>query len=165
VTQQVRTTLVFIPVGRALQLAAIHRAIKVAKTWRQFREMIPAEDWNELLAEFREDDWTPDPDEAFDCFALPGCEDGDYPEWPQQEMMLRLPPHAIAPYATMHHTVMDGPYYGLILPGRHKLWSRSNRQGHACFRNDALVKQACGRLTSIGPDSTDGPTTRVARPP
>jgi hypothetical protein len=85
-------TLVFIPVGRALQLAAIHRAIKVAKTWRQFREMIPAEDWNELLAEFREDDWTPDPDEAFDCFALPGCEDGDYPEWPQQEMMFHLMP-------------------------------------------------------------------------
>ena len=72
-------TLVFIPVERALQLAAIHRAIKEAKTWRQFREMIPTDDWNELAAEFEETEWTPEPDDEFDCLDVPGFEDGDWP--------------------------------------------------------------------------------------
>jgi hypothetical protein len=139
-----KDTLVFIPVERAKQLAAIHGAIKLARTWREFQQMISVEDWNELVAEIRQDDWTPDPDEAFDCFALPGYEDGDYPEWPQQEMMWWLPPHAIASYATMHQTVMDGPYLWIDPARTAQVVESLKSAGHACFRDDALVRQACG---------------------
>jgi hypothetical protein len=138
-------TLVFIPVQRAFQLATIYRAIKGAKTWRQFKEMIPTEDWNELLVEFQENEWTPDPDEPFECADIPGVEDADWPDWPQQEMMWWLPPKVVAPYAKLHQTVLNGPFLTIDPTRMAEVVEALNRAGHTCFRDDVLVGQACGR--------------------
>ena len=89
-------TLVFIPAERAQQLAAIHKAIGQAKTWGEFRQRISTEDWDELARCFDEYDKTPQLGDAFNAEDVPGFTDGDWPDWPEQEMMSWLPPEAVA---------------------------------------------------------------------
>lgn len=137
-------TLVFIPAERATELAAIHFAIAKAKTWRQFAEMIPAHVWSKLLHDLEDNESTPDLDSKFDPGMI-GIEDGDWPDWPEQEMMEWLPPEAVASYATVHQSVINGPFLSIDPTRLADVIEALESAGHTCHRDDPLVKQACGR--------------------
>lgn len=137
-------TLVFIPEEQATELAAIHFAIARAKTWRQFAEMIPASVWSHLLRDLEDTDSTPDLDSTFDPGMI-GVEDGDWPDWPEQKMMQWLPPEAVARYATVHQSVINGPFLSINPSRLAEVVEALESAGHTCYRNEALVGRACGR--------------------
>lgn len=138
-------TLVFIPAERAQQLAAIHKAIGQAKTWGEFRLRISAEDWNELVRCFDEYDEAPQPGDAFNAEDVPGFTDGDWPDWPEQEMMSWLPPEHVARFGTQHQSVLNGPFLSFDPKYLNEIMAELKRGGYTCRREDVLISQACGR--------------------
>ena len=142
-------TLVFIPAERATELAAIHFAIAKATTWHRFVEMIPVHVWSQLLQDLEDNDSTPDLDSKFDAGML-GVEDGDWPDWPEQEMMEWLPPEAVASYATVHQSVINGPFLSIDPTLLADVVEALESAGHTCRRDDALIAQACGRGVTWG---------------
>ena len=88
--------LILIPRAKAEELAAVRDALETARTWRDFQTQVPAhiyEDVMERLTDALEDDGQnetalPKPDDTFDGGIIPGYEDGDWPEWPAQAMLV-----------------------------------------------------------------------------
>lgn len=139
-----RTTvdsLVFIPVERAQQLATIWNAIATAKTWREFKQSIPEQDWRELLELERS---TPDLDAKFNPGDLAAFSEGDWPDWPEQEMRWWLEPEAIAKHVTEHQSVINGPFLSIDPYRLAEVVEALESVGHTCYRDDALVRRACG---------------------
>ena len=60
-------------------------------------------------------------------------------------MIWWVPPKAVAPYAKLHQTVLDGPYLSIDPTHMAEVVEALKRAGHTCFRDDALVGQACGK--------------------
>ena len=75
-----------------------------------------------------------------------GIEDGDWPDWPEQEMMEWLPPEAVASYATVHQSVINGPFLSIDPTRLADVVEALESVGHTCRRDDALIAQACGRV-------------------
>ena len=132
-------TLVFIPAERAPELAAIHRAIESVSTWREFAEKIPKQDWEKLLEEFE-----PDLDASFDPCEIGIC-DGDWPEWPEQQMEEWLPVEVLREYGAWHDTRLNGQFLSFDPNRTSEILDALAQAGCACLRDDALVKQACGQ--------------------
>ena len=89
---------IFAPPDEAIRVSQIHKAIGESKTWGQFREAMPENDYFELVEKIAgnyedcgEDEFDPLEDDFFNCEQVPGFTDGDYPEWLQQDMDLDLP--------------------------------------------------------------------------
>ena len=86
--------LVFDTVENALYAEALSGALEEAKTWGEFRRMLPAGEWEtvEALLQSRsahdDDEGAPwDEDAApFTSSDIPGLDDGYYPEWRQADM-------------------------------------------------------------------------------
>lgn len=119
--------------------------IPSAKTWRQFADMIPVHDWNQLRQILDEDDTTPDLDSKFQSGSLPGFEDGDWPDWAEQHMLGWLPPEACAKYSEVHRSVINGPFLSFDPKLADQIVDELERAGFVCQRDDGLVIRACGR--------------------
>jgi hypothetical protein len=114
--------LVFISVTQAERLAGIYAALGSARTWGEFRKILPNRVYSEIINILIENgrgfdefysDWIdehpegtreeafreyqglpfrerlPDERDPFDSADIPGFCDGDWPDWPQQEMLNR----------------------------------------------------------------------------
>ena len=99
----------------ALRVDAIRKAITTAKTWGEFRAMLPAGEWDAIAYSL---DLGEDPDEdiedsfgdahAFNAERLPGFSDGDYPDWLMQRMPDILPKDILDKYAEISATIHSG---------------------------------------------------------
>lgn len=138
-------TLVFIPAERAKELVEIYFALDNASTWRQFSECIPSHDWNELLEVMRGDPPF-ELDDQFEKFWIPGVEDGDWPDWPEQRMMDWIPSEIWRRYGSVHDSVSNGPFLSLdpkLLP---EIIEALQLADFRCHADDLLIKAACGRI-------------------
>jgi hypothetical protein len=106
--------LVFALEHEARRVAQIHRAINTARTWAEFRSLMPRKDYSEVLAS-RDDADLPRPrgSDEFSGERIPGWSDGDYPTWLQQEMSYVVPLEVLKAYGTLHSTFINGEYWHL----------------------------------------------------
>jgi hypothetical protein len=98
---------VFATPARARYVASLNAALD-SKTWGEFRNRIPGEEWEQLAQGFDE---VPGPNEAFDFAAVPGFCDGDWPPWLQKEILRVLPAPLVKKYAAASMTSINGIYY------------------------------------------------------
>ena len=73
-----------IPEARAIELAAIHRALATASTWGELCSVLSERSLGELTRLMGE---LPSKDAVFDLEQIDAYYDGDWPGWPQQEML------------------------------------------------------------------------------
>lgn len=135
--------LIFIPKDLADELVGIRAAIDGAHTWGQFRAALPA--GRRAGIEERLDDREPCPSDSdgFSKDALPGYVDGDWPEWPQQEM-LEWMPAAVKAFGRVEDSAFNGPF---LVIDEAKLWevlAGLQRHGYTCAPAQAVVEYACG---------------------
>ena len=79
---------VIAPRTRALKIARITTAIETAKTWGEFRKLMPRGEYSEVVQDYEENHGSrPKTSDAFESETVPGYCDGDYPPWLQQEML------------------------------------------------------------------------------
>lgn len=144
-------TLVFLPAQRAHELAAVHFAIATAATWRQFAQIVPAADWQDVLEGFKAFEFPPRLDDEFEQSMLPGFEDGDWPDWPEQHMMGWLPADIWRKFGVVHQSVINGPFLSIDPRLKVDIVKALEGAGSSCKRYDALALRACGRGDSLRP--------------
>ena len=107
----------------ALHEEAIIGALDEAKTYGEFRRLLPEGEWENVLDRLRTPEAWEDADEAwylaedfdwntpFDASDVAGYYDGDYPAWAQASLGAVLPEDLLQKYATVTHSVHNGPYF------------------------------------------------------
>lgn len=107
----------------AVYQEAIIGALTEARTYGEFRRMLPAGEWDEVIDrlhmieewEDREDDWLDDKrfdwNTPFDSECVSGFSEGDYPAWSQAELDEILPKALLRKYATRAVSVHNGGYW------------------------------------------------------
>jgi len=104
--------LVFAPKDLALHVARIYRALEKARTWGQFRKMMPRSEYSSLIREFDENgEPRPKSTDPFDSDQIAGLSDGNYPQFLQQEMEYYLPDEVLNRYGTLETTMHNGFYW------------------------------------------------------
>lgn len=107
----------------ALYAEAIQGAIAEAKTYGEFRRLLPKGEWESIIErlatpeawETEDQIWYEDPDfdwnTPFDGSCIAGYDDGDYPGWAQAELDAVLPAAILAKYATAKDSIHNGRYW------------------------------------------------------
>jgi hypothetical protein len=73
---------------RALRIARVTTAIETARTWGEFRKLMPRAEYSEVIQGFKENHGRrPKSTDRFESETVPGYCDGYYPPWLQQEML------------------------------------------------------------------------------
>ncbi len=93
---------------------------------------------------------------------IPGFEDGDYPEWPAQEMLDWMPEEA-SRFGEYTNSVLNGPFLVIPPDKESAIVDALEAAGYTCERNDPLVQTASGRVTSSNKYS--GNAKNEKRPP
>lgn len=140
--------LVFMPRKRAADLARVWDALYSARTWGEFRNKMPAEEYDDYMTRSFDDNEKPRPrdDEAYSQ-TEEGWEDGEWPENPMYWMDTYVPP-AIMALGTPITTVFGG---STIYASKQTEALRILRQeGYTVERNDDLLKEACGQWWGVG---------------
>ena len=135
--------LVFIPKGKALELAETQRALTASRTWGEFRSRATPQAFKELL------EWEglegPPPDEQTFCAGDIGAVcDGDWPDWPEQLMTKWAPPEIISKYGRVESSVLNGPFAVLEEAREAEIVVAFERVGYRCIRDDKLIAHCCG---------------------
>ena len=101
--------------ARATYVADIHKAISTARTWGEFRNLMPFKEYRRLVIDYFGEPGNlqavPADDEKFDSSDIWGYDDGDYPPWLQAEIGQVLPPDLLDQYAQPIGTRLNGDYY------------------------------------------------------
>lgn len=112
--------LVLLPRARAEALAELYAALNGATTWGELRERLPAATYAEIVPRLDRYEarrpLTLVADALFEAGMIPGFEDGDWPDFPAQAMLTRLPADLQGRYGTVAETTRNGPYLALA-PG------------------------------------------------
>lgn len=103
--------LVFAPPGHALEVGVVHKAIQTAKTWGDFKRMIPLSHKERLEENFAESEGPPTDDELYNSEWLPGYFDGDYPMWLQSYMHCWIPAKILNEFGNYKNTSFNGDYF------------------------------------------------------
>jgi len=113
--QEGRYGLMFASPAIALEVSAIHKAIKSSKTWGEFRKALPADVLRqfEIMNEFTDEADRPADADAFDRDEVPSYGDGDWPTWINQSMLDELPPEIIAEFGEVQDSTLNGPFLQL----------------------------------------------------
>ena len=101
------------PPERAILIARIHETLRTAKTWRDLRDALPAQEFSTIAQAVtgREELLAVCYEFPFDPESIPGWVDGDYPPWLQQELESVLPREIISAFAKQVHTAVNGTYW------------------------------------------------------
>jgi hypothetical protein len=85
--------LAFATPERAALVARLQDAIECSRTWAEFRRRMPRSGYSLLIREMFDENGEPRPrgSDPFSADDVPGCCDGLYPPWLQQEMIPLLP--------------------------------------------------------------------------
>jgi hypothetical protein len=138
------SNLVFIPELEAKRLAAIYDAIS-SKTWGEFARRMPADDLQDVISWFIEDERdVPSDDEKFvPEFLPPPYFDGDWPDWAEQKMLQWVPASILQKYATMMPTAINGSYPILDVSRKPEIVAAMEEAGFDCREDEKLVRNAC----------------------
>lgn len=139
----------FLPRQQAQGLAQLWRALDSAQTWGQFRRMVPAHIYEEVVSavgdsENMAEDGLPHSDAPFDRDEIPGHTDGDWPALPARQMLDWVPQEVRERYGRVVSTRFNGDY--LVFRARDATAVAQALQGHGytCVRDDDLVRDASG---------------------
>jgi hypothetical protein len=163
-------SLVFIPKEQAEELASVWAALH-SQTWGEMRsclsekrfqevqEMFLGIDFDTFYEEQRQEkprltrkkaleayrelevgERLPLDDESFEM-PWPVC-DGDWPEWPQQEMLKWMPTDL--PGARVEMSVLNGSFLELDPAHEAEIVAAVEAAGYRCIKDESLVQQACG---------------------
>ena len=144
----VERSIVVIELERAEELAATWRAICSASTWGELRGQLPAARWEALVKTLEENgDDIPSNDSAFNPYDIPGLADGDYPEWPAQEMVEWMPREILdQPFSKVELSVQNGEFLTLDPAREVDIVAALRAAGFQCEKNQLLVDAASGVL-------------------
>jgi hypothetical protein len=82
--------------------------------------------------------------DAFSLDHIPWYGDGDYPEWPAQQMLKWVPESIRSTFGHTYDTVLNGPYLTFDPVQERDLLAAFESAGFRCVRDDALVRRASG---------------------
>ncbi|MFZ2528402.1 MAG: hypothetical protein WAX14_12215 [Rhodococcus sp. (in: high G+C Gram-positive bacteria)] len=141
--------LVFIDRDQAHELSLLWTGFD---TWGHAKAALPQKRWDDIVE--RLEGWEmdpPEPQEPFGLSQIPGNEDGDWPEWPAQQMLEWMPPELIAQYGNSAASVLNGDF--LDIDPRHEaaLVAALEEAGWTCIKDDALVSSASGFAADTDP--------------
>jgi hypothetical protein len=140
-----QAVLVFIPEADAVRLAAIHRAIATAVTWGDFFDAVPSDELDTVYDRVIDEDGEhlPDRSAKFDPDLLGVCE-GDYPDWPEQQMLDWLPAHICREFGRVESSALNGAFLSLDVRRAPEILAALERAGFECRLDEELVRRACG---------------------
>ncbi len=98
----------------------------------------------------------PNTDDPFDSADIPGFCDGDWPAWPQQDMLKWVPTEIQARYGQRASSNFNGDCLLLSADQEVELVQAFRAAGYQCQRADRFVRRACGYaadvLADVGPE-------------
>lgn len=89
----------------------------------------------------------PNENDAFDRATIPGFCDGDWPDWPQQEMLNWIPQAIQKTYGQRVASTLNGPFLSFRTDDEKVIVEAFIELAYRCHRDDCLVRQACGHKT------------------
>ncbi len=127
---------------RAIELAQTWSAMKESRTWGEFRKKAPPKMYEEAI-DLLTDEPRPKATQKFEMDAISGVGDGDWPGFPEQEM-LELLPKSVINLGKISVAMING--YMLELPSSAVPATLRilTAKGWAVERDDDLVFRACG---------------------
>ena len=105
--------LVFAFEDEARRVSEIRTAIKTAKTWGEFKKLMPHKDYSEIIQAIDDLEKMPTGLDTFSADQVPGYHDGDYPTWLQAEMEHVLPAEILEKYAYQELSVFNGEFWSI----------------------------------------------------
>lgn len=129
--------LVFIKKEKALELKDLLEAVLSSTTWGELKRRIPKEEYERFL-EFQDE--RPRPKDEFDMYKhYPPVHDGDWPEWPEQEMLSWVPREIMDEFGKREDSVHNGPFAVLDETRENEILLAFERHGYRCTRDEDLV--------------------------
>ena len=122
--------LVFSAEARAYYVHQIWAAIKQAKTWGQFIDLLPPHAWQELRVLMAMDGAIPGREVAFNAEVLPGYTDGDYPPWLQTEMAKCIPANLLTEFGVRQSSSINGSFWEILAESESRLVDRLRQLGY-----------------------------------
>ncbi len=146
---EIDESLVFIRREHALELVALRETLDRCSSWRELRSSVSKERHDELAELCGHEESDPaDGDEDDDDFpgSLEGLmADGDYPEWPAQEMLDWMPESVLdSEYASVDDSVHNGEYLLLDPEREAEILALLRAEGYQVTKDEALVSKAAG---------------------
>lgn len=134
-------SLVLVRQDEAEWLARVHRALNTTSTWGEFLDAVG--DDQHMREQLQEWELDPDRSDAFDRDAVPGVSDGDWPAWPQQEMLTWLP-DAVRDLGTVEASRISGDALELPPGTKPEVVKLMTAAGYEVVEDQALVEVASG---------------------
>jgi hypothetical protein len=157
--------LIFIDRGQAKELAACHEAWgeKGGATWGQLRAKISPSSYRKLLDLYRRHresfyvalcerhrdssgSGTPEEDRPIVCEGFDPISDGDWPGWPQQDMLSWVPGDIVEEFGERSSSFVSGDCLVLDRDRVEEIVAAFESHGFTCAKGEKLVKRACGYL-------------------
>jgi len=136
--------LVILPRKEAVRIAAMYRAAATARTWGEFKVMAPPGVYEQIGEVLEENEETlPEDDEPFDHNHIPGCADGDWPPWPQQEMLRWIPRDIQVAFGTRGFSAVSGECLTLDAARTEEIVRALEARGFRCTEENDLIAR-CG---------------------
>jgi hypothetical protein len=140
---QVEDYLVALPAARVGELAALNRALRESKTWGQLRANVPVDEFDRIL-ELSGDAETADEAPFKIESSIPSWYDGDYPPWPAQEMLARLPKKLIDQFVSSEDSRLNGEFSQIDLGREAEFVAALQALGYSSTRDDSVMRQISG---------------------
>jgi hypothetical protein len=139
---ETESTLVFIPRARALSLAQIWDAITTAKTWKDFRQKMPRDVYEEHMATIYDEANEPRPADGRDfCYDEEISLDWEWPSNPMDDMSAFLPNAVIA----LGRPIINyGDFFTIDPRHEDEVLRILRADGWLIERDDDLISRACG---------------------
>ena len=83
-------------------------------------------------------------DEAFDANTIWGYQDGDWPEWPAQDMIQWVPESVQQQFGSVVDSTLNGSYLMFDPEQEIELVAAMDELGFTCRRDDVLIEAANG---------------------
>jgi hypothetical protein len=142
--------LVFAKPAEANRISQIQCALKHAKTWGEFKALMPAKDFAKVLESYVENlSWNaedddvvepPSKNEPFDPIScVRGFEEGDYPTWLQAKMDCVIPYEVLRKFGTRETTFLNGSYWGISSACEAEIVSELHHLGYVVQRRNDLM--------------------------
>jgi hypothetical protein len=94
-----------------------HRINKAmgSRTWGEFRKMMPRDDYSELIGEMFDNQGKrrPRSSDDFDCDAVPGYSEGEYPRWLAPRMDEWVPVYMLRKYGTPTDSMVSDSFWDI----------------------------------------------------
>jgi len=141
--------LIFIPVSLIQRLVRLQEALQSASTWGEFKELLSSRDYQEIVVMLTEwceleEPFQPDPEELFESDQIPGYADGDWPEWPAQEMLDWMPEELQQRYGTVKDSIFNGTFLEIKPEQKQAIVADLEALGYTCVEDDQTIAKAHG---------------------